>query len=165
MGQFGRFQGTLSGGGGGSGIGSSLFGSLAASGGNPLLATGLFAGGQLFGGLAGLIGGAGQRRRQRGIFNDLGNFSSQLDNFQGRLNPQNLFSQSLAASRPEFNRVGRQLDERFGFDSGRAGGELSRLLSEHLGSLMPQLQRQSAEFDFLTKLKAAGVKAQQGQFV
>lgn len=133
---------------------------------NPLVGAGLLGfGGDLLGGLAGLIGGGGQRRRQRDIFNQLGGLSSQLGAFQGRLDPRELHAQSVVASQPLIERFGRQLDERFGFDQGRAGGELSRLFSEQFGALMPRLQRQSAQFDFNALLNAARIKAQQGQFV
>ena len=145
--------------GGGSSGGQGIFDLFLESQGGPVGA-GLGA----FGQLMSYFAGAGQRRRQRNIFDELGGFSSQLSGLQGRLNPTDLFAKSIVAFRPERKRLGRQLDERFGFDAGRAGGLLAQLESDRLAALLPQLTQFSEMFNLQSLQSAARVKAQQGQF-
>lgn len=118
----------------------------------------------LFSGLAGLIGGAGQRRRRRGIFDELGGFSSQFSGLQGRLNPQDLLAKSVVGMRPELERLGRQFDERFGFDTGKSAGFLSELFADKFAGLLPGLEQQSAFFDLEAINRARLTKGQQGGF-
>ena len=140
--------------------GDSIFKTLLAGLGGPLGA-GLSAASSLFS----FLGGGGQRSRQRSIYNSLGNYASQVGGMRGRLNPTNLYAQTVAGFQPQQRRFDEQMSRRFGFDSGQAGGYLARLLSEKFGALRPELEQQSAGFDLKALLEAANIKAQQGQFI
>jgi hypothetical protein len=149
--------------GGGSGLGTgggSALGTLLAGLGGPLGA-GLSAASSLFS----FLGGGGQRSRQKSIYNSLGSYASQVGGMRGRLNPTNLYAQTVAGFQPQQRRFDQEMSRRFGFDSGQAGGFLARLLSEKFGALRPELEQQSAGFDLKALVEAANIKAQQGQYI
>lgn len=138
----------------------SSFDTLLAGLGGPLGA-GLGAASSLFG----FLGGGGQRARKKETYNSLGKYSSQVAGMRGRLNPTNLYAQTVAGFEPQRKQFDQEASRRYGFDSGQAGGFLAKLLSQKFGALRPELEQQSAGFDLNALLQAANIKAQQGQYI
>jgi hypothetical protein len=125
------------------------------------LGLGLGAASSLFSFLA----GSGQRKRKKEIYSSLGSLAGQVGGLRGRLNPENLYAQSVVGFQPQLRRFDQEISRRFGFDSGQAGGYLARLMAQKFGTLRPELEQQSAGFDLRALVEAANIRAQQGSYI
>lgn len=110
---------------------------------NPLLPIGLgFAGG-----LASYFGGAGDRKRFDRAYGALGN--APQANFAGKT-----LGQFDAWSQPRLRQQGRQIDRRFGLDTGTGAGELFNSQRQQYGQLAAQLIPQEAQFNANQQMQA-----------
>lgn len=93
------------------------------------------------------LSGRGARKKKKGLFKDVGALIEEALSQKGKpiFNVEDIFAKTVAGAEPSFKRKGREFDERFGFDQGRAGGEFSRLLAEFLGSQRTGLETREAE--------------------
>lgn len=137
---------------------------LAAGFGGPVGA-GLAIGGRVFD----FFGGAGKRAREQNrnrgqIFNELGDFSGQAAGQAGRLDPQTLTDQTIAGLEPRIQEFDRLMQERFGFDAGRAGQVLKNKIAELIFGIRPDLEFGAANFDLNAITSGAQIKANQGAF-
>ena len=164
-GNFGMGAFQQSGGGGGfggafGGIGSSL----ALSGGNPLLAAGLFAGGQLLGGLGGLIGGPSRSQKaNRSLF---GRFQGQLNapppDF---LNINKVFGDLRLGLRPQIEAQAQGLSKSLGITSPLAKAGLAQSTISSFAQIRGQLQQQLAQLQLQDMLSLRRSAVQTAQFV
>ena len=150
---------------GSSGGGVSQFTDFAAGFGGPV-GLGVAAAGRVFD----FFGGANKRAREqdknrKGIFRDLGGFSSDIAGEVGRLNPADLTAKSIAGLQPRIEEFDRLMQERYGFDAGRAGGVLKQKIAELRFGIRPQMEFGAARFDLDARSRAANVKANQGSFI
>ena len=113
---------------------------------NPLLPIGLNAVGQL----AGYFGGSGDRKRFDKAYNRLGQVGNQGANFAGRT-----LGQFDAWSQPRLQSAGRQIDRRFGLDTGTGMGELFNNQRMQYGQLAQQLIPQEQMFNANQRMRAA----------
>ena len=115
--------------------------------------------------IAAFFAGSGTRKRKKEIYTSLGQLAGQVGSMRGKLNPTNLTAIARAGAEPDIRKFGGELDKRYGFDSGKAGGEFSRSISEFLAKMYPEFAAQSANFDLETLIKQAQLKQAQGQYI
>ena len=124
MGQFGSF-------------GSSL----ALSGGNPLLAAGIFGGSQLLSGLGSLFGGPSQSQKfGKQLF---GQFGSQIG--QQAFDPQQFLQNIRVGLRPQNEAIAQRLSRSVGIGSPLAQAGIAQLQAPLFAQLMNQLQLSEAQ--------------------
>lgn len=111
------------------------------------------------------LAGGGTRKRKKDIYNSLGQIAGQFGSQVGRLNPADLTARAQVGARPQIREFGRELDERYGFDQGRAGGEFTNRISDILARLYPQFAQTSANFDLDALARKAAVTQARGQYI
>ena len=106
------------------------------SGGNPLLAAGIFGGSQLLSGLSGLIGGPSRSQRLgRQLF---GQFGSQIG--QQVFDPQQFLSNIRVGLRPQNEAIAQRLSRSVGIQSPLAHAGIAQLQAPLFAQLLNQLQ-------------------------
>lgn len=141
------------------GLGSSL----ALSGGNPLLAAGIFGGSQLLSGLGGLIGGPSRgQKANRGLF---ANFQQQLGQPPPDfLNINRVFGDLQTSLRPQMQAQAQGLSNRLGISSPLAQAGLAQSTASSFAGLRAQLQRQLAQMQLQNRfnLRSGALQAARG---
>ena len=117
-------------------LGASAGSALLMSGGNPLLAAGIFGGSQLLSGLSGLIGGPSRSQRLgRQLF---GQFGSQIG--QQVFDPQQFLSNIRVGLRPQNEAIAQRLSRSVGIQSPLAQAGIAQLQAPLFAQLLNQLQ-------------------------
>ena len=129
-------------GGGGSSGGdafSTFMASFAGSGGNPLVAAGITAGGELLGDLAGLLRGETDAQKRAGKTFSL------AENRLGQdvLKPEQYLADYMRTLLPQFNREAESINTRLGLDSGVAQGALAESRQSQIGSFLLDAKMQN----------------------
>ena len=128
--------------GGGLGQLGSFGSSLALSGGNPLLAAGIFGGSQLLSGLGSLFGGPSQSQKfGKQLF---GQFGSQIG--QQAFNPQDFLQNIRTGLRPQNEAIAQRLSRSVGIQSPLAQAGIAQQQAPLFAQLMNQLQLANVKF-------------------
>lgn len=113
---------------------------------NPMIPLGLGLGSNLLS----YLGGSGDRKRFDRAYDQLGAAGKQGANFAGRT-----LGQFDAYSMPRLKQQGRQIDDRFGLDTGTGMGELFNNQRMQYGNLAAQLIPQEQMFNANQRMQAA----------